>query len=223
MSRDFIYLHGFASSPASTKARFFRERLEAEGCRVEIPDLSEGDFENLTITGQLRVIERLAGGRRLTLIGSSLGGYLAALYAARHPETERLLLLAPAFGFARRWAATLGRELEQWKQNGYRMVFHYGERRFLPIRYRLIEDGLEYEDEPAVSQPTLIFHGLRDSVVPAETSRRFARGRPNVRLELLDSDHELTDVLDQIWTSAQAFLLGLETARPAGSPAGSFL
>ncbi len=207
MSRDFLYLHGFASSPASTKARFFRERLEAEGCRVEVPDLSEGDFENLTISGQLRVIERVAAGRRLALIGSSLGGYLAALYAARHPEIERLLLLAPAFGFARRWAATLGAEFDEWKQKGYRMVYHYGERRFLPIRYRLIEDGFSYEDQPAVAQPVLIFHGLRDSIVPPAISQEFAAAHPNARLELLDSDHELVDVLDQIWQRARDFLL----------------
>lgn len=207
MSRDFLYLHGFASGPASAKARFFRERLEAEGCRIEVPDLSEGDFENLTITGQLRVIERLSAGRRCALIGSSLGGYLAALHAARHPEVERLLLLAPAFGFARRWSETLGPELGRWKQNGYRMVYHYAERRFLPIRYRLIEDGLGYEDEPAVSQPVLIFHGLRDTVVPPAVSVSFAVHKPNVRLELVDSDHELLDVLDRIWNRARDFLL----------------
>lgn len=207
MNREFLYLHGFASSPASTKAQYFRQRLEAEGCRLQVPDLSEGDFENLTITGQLRLIERLAAGRRLTLIGSSLGGYLAALYAARHPEVGRLVLLAPAFGFARRWLATLGPEADEWKQKGYRMVYHYGARRHLPLRYRFLEDGLQYEDEPWVSRPTLIFHGLRDAVVPATVSQEFARRRPDVRLELLDSDHELVDALGAIWERAREFLL----------------
>jgi pimeloyl-ACP methyl ester carboxylesterase len=208
MTKEFLYLHGFASSPASQKARFFRERLEAEGCRVEVPDLTEGDFENLTITRQLRVIEKAAAGRRVALIGSSLGGYLAALYAARHPETDRLLLLAPAFGFARRWAGALGAELEEWKQKGSKMFFHYGERRYRPVSYRLIEDGLQYEDFPAASQPTLIFHGLRDSVVRPEWSLEFARNRPNVQVELVDSDHELLDSLELIWQRARNFLLG---------------
>ncbi len=211
MKPDFLYLHGFASSPASQKARFFRQKLEAEGCRLEVPDLAQGDFENLTITAQLHVIERLAAGRPLVLIGSSLGGYLAALYAARHPEIERLLLLAPAFGFARRWTAALGPEADQWKQKGYRMVYHYGEGRFLPVRYALIEDGLRYEDQPSVSQPVLIFHGLRDSIVPPSVSAEFARLQPNVRLELVDSDHDLLDVLDRIWARARDFLLASST------------
>ncbi len=207
MRQRFLYLHGFASGPGSSKARFFRQRLEEVGYEVEVPDLSEGDFENLTITAQLRVIEQIADRRRLVLIGSSLGGYLAALYAARHPEVERLLLLAPAFGFARRWAETLGPSLETWKRTGWLTVYHYGERTERRVHYRLIEDGLQYEEYPAVTQPTLIFHGRRDAVVRPSWSEEFVRQRPNARLEILDSDHELLDVLDPTWERARDFLL----------------
>lgn len=34
-----VYLHGFASSPASTKAAFFAERLRSHGIEVRCPDL----------------------------------------------------------------------------------------------------------------------------------------------------------------------------------------
>src|ERR1019366_915967 len=103
-----LYLPGFASSPASSKARFFAERLRGSGALIDIPDLADGDFEHLTISGQLRVIERAAAGEPVALMGSSLGGYLAAIYAARHPEVSHVVLLAPAFGFARRWAERIG-------------------------------------------------------------------------------------------------------------------
>src|SRR4051812_36390216 len=83
---NLIYLHGFASGPQSSKAQYFRRRFEEIGVRMRIPDLTEGNFERLTIGGQLRVIERIAGGDDVRLMGSSMGGYLAALYAARHPE-----------------------------------------------------------------------------------------------------------------------------------------
>src|SRR4051794_14055045 len=105
---NLIYLHGFASGPQSSKAQFFRRRFEEIGVKMRIPDLTEGDFERLTIGGQLRVIESLAQGEPVSLMGSSMGGYLAALYAARHPEVGRIVLLAPAFGFARRWPLRLG-------------------------------------------------------------------------------------------------------------------
>jgi uncharacterized protein len=202
-----LYLHGFASSPASTKARFFRERLTRAGFAVEVPDLAEGDFAGLTLTAQLDVIAHAAGGDPVTLIGSSMGGYLAALYAARRPETARVVLMAPAFGFARRWRERLGATaVDEWKHTGALEVFHYGEGRTCKLGYGLLKDGECYEDYPEVTQPCLIFHGVNDDVVPAQYSRDFAAGRSNVRLELMDSGHDLLNVLDVMANEVGAFL-----------------
>jgi uncharacterized protein len=208
-----FYLHGFASSPASKKAGFFAEQLRALGLPVEIPNLSEDAFERLTITGQLDVVERAIGsasqhGRRIVLIGSSLGGYLAALYASRHPEVDRLVLLAPAFQFYQLWTAELGPErLGLWRENRSIPIFHYGEGRELPLGYQLMEDAAGYEPFPAFSQPALVFHGTQDPVVPVSYSAAFAEAHPNVKLVQLESGHELTDVLDEIWRQMKDFLL----------------
>ena len=192
-----LYLHGFASGPSSNKARCFRERLEAAGIPVEIPDLAAGDFEHLTLTGQLGVIQRCAADGPVSLAGSSMGGYLAALYAARHPEVVRVVLLAPAFDFARRWAEFLGPEqVGEWQRTGTMDIFHYGENRNRKLSYRLLEDAAQYEPYPDFRQPALIFHGAHDDVVPADYSRQFASTHANARLEVLDSGHELLDVLD---------------------------
>ena len=51
-----VYLHGFASSPNSSKAQFFRRKFAERGIQMEIPILDEGKFEELTISGQLAVI-----------------------------------------------------------------------------------------------------------------------------------------------------------------------
>src|SRR4051812_34095931 len=113
----YVYFHGFASSPRSRKAQTFRSALEGIGIQMEIPELDAGDFEHLTITSQLRIAEALLRGEEVCLIGSSMGGYLAALYASRHPEVSRLILLAPAFSFSSRWEHVLGPEkLAQWRQ-----------------------------------------------------------------------------------------------------------
>src|SRR5579862_806592 len=126
----FIYLHGFASSPSSRKARFFEERFRELGIRLEIPALDAGNFRELTLSAQLRMVERVADGEPVSLIGSSMGGYLAALYAARHAEVEKLVLLAPAFSFASRWPATLGEQaMDHWKRTNTLKVFHYSEGR----------------------------------------------------------------------------------------------
>jgi pimeloyl-ACP methyl ester carboxylesterase len=202
-----LYLHGFASSPSSSKARHFRKRLEDAGARVDIPDLAAGDFEHLTITGQLAVVERAAAGDPISLIGSSMGGYLAALYAARYPEVVRAVLLAPAFGFARRWAESLGpARVEEWRRTGAMYVHDYGEDRDRKLGCQLIDDGASYEDYPDFRQPALIFHGAHDDVVPARYSEHFAATHPNARLELVDSGHQLLDVLDDITPRIVEFL-----------------
>lgn len=201
-----LYLHGFASSPASSKARFFHERLTRAGLAVEVPDLAR-DFEHLTITGQLQAIVRAAAGEPVTLIGSSMGGYLAALYAALHPEVSRVVLLAPAFGFARRWSERLGATaVEEWKRTGALEVFHYGEGRTRSVGYELLEDGGRYDDYPDVTQPCLIFHGIHDDVVPARYSQEFASTRSNVRLRPMDSGHDLLNVLEAMAEAISAFL-----------------
>ncbi len=203
-----LYLHGFASSPSSSKARFFRERLERAGARVEVPDLSAGDFEHLTISGQLAVMDRTAAEQTVALMGSSMGGFLAALYAARHYEVTRLVLLAPAFGFARRWPSRLGpNSVEEWRAKGSMEFFHYGENRMRSLSYGLLEDAEQYEDFPEFRQPALIFHGADDDVVPVQYSEQFAASHPNVRLEVLDSGHELLNVLEHMAERVVPFLL----------------
>ncbi len=114
-----VYLHGFASTPLSTKAQFFRRQFD--GADFEIPQLDQGDFDHLTVTGQLKVVDDAVHGDPVVLMGSSLGGYLAALYASRHPNVERLVLLAPAFEFPARWRQRFsGGELAEWERTGLR-------------------------------------------------------------------------------------------------------
>jgi uncharacterized protein len=202
-----LYLHGFASGPSSSKAAFFRDRLERAGASVTVPQLDGGDFEHLTITRQLEVVRAASPSGAVSLLGSSMGGYLAALYAARHPEVDRVVLLAPAFGFARRWPDRLGAaEMERWRTTGALEVYHHGFRRNCRLSYDLMADATQYEDEPAFHQPSLIFHGAHDDVVPPRHSETFAQGRENVRLEIVDSGHDLLNVLDEMLPRVRAFL-----------------
>ncbi len=200
-----LYLHGFASGPGSTKAAYFREVLARRGITLEVPNLSENGLEHITVSHELAVVERTARGEPVTLIGSSLGGYLAALYAARHPEVERLLLLAPAFGFGERMLEIAGPERAlEWKRAG--SICMADDNQETRISYDLIEDAVRYEPYPATTQPVLIFHGTRDKDVYWSVSREFARRTAGVTLELADSGHDLHDVLDRIWGAARVFL-----------------
>ena len=203
-----VYLHGFASSPASKKARFFLERFAQLGIEMVTPNLDAGDFEHLTITRQLQVIEIACNHQPVSLIGSSMGGYLAALYAARHDEVQKLVLMAPAFSFATRWPQTLGADaLEQWRSTGFLNVYHYGQNRERRLSIDLLKDAAMYEDYPNFRQPALIFHGEKDTVVPPGYSITFSQQHASTTLRLLDSGHELVDVLDIMWSEVKNFLI----------------
>jgi hypothetical protein len=215
----FVYLHGFASGPGSQKARFLRERFAARKVRLEVPDLNEGEdgFRGLTITRMLAGARAAAARARAAtgldadapavVLGSSLGGYAAALLAARDPAVAALVLLAPAFDFIGRFASHYPFEdLEAAAIRGYFEVYHYGLARSAKVGYELIDDGLRYEPFPDVAAPTLVIHGRRDESVPPELTERFAEGKPAAKVVLLDDDHQLIASLPRIWQEVEAFL-----------------
>src|SRR6188768_1478746 len=98
-----VYLHGFASSPSSSKATRFGRELAALRVPFWCPDLNEPDFSTLTVTRMLgqtaAVID--AATAPVALIGSSLGAFVAlhAAAAAGPATVDRLILMAPALDF----------------------------------------------------------------------------------------------------------------------------
>lgn len=208
-----VYLHGFASGPGSEKARFFRDRLAALGVEVATPDLDGGveGFRDLTITrslGRVReAVDRLDRGQGVVAIGSSLGGYTAALAAARDERVRALVLLAPGFDMPGRWHDWLGpEEIARWRSSGERVVEHHGLGRPAVVGFGLYLDAHAHAPYPTVFCPSLVLHGVRDETVPVEASRRWVERTPGARLIELDSDHGLLDVKERLWAETVAFL-----------------
>ncbi|MBE8998546.1 alpha/beta hydrolase [Nostoc sp. LEGE 12447] len=206
---QYIYLHGFASSPNSAKARDIGDRFAKIQTKLKIPDLNAGDFSQLTITRQIAQVaaEFSNDSTPITLIGSSLGGLTAAHLGQQYLQVERLVLLAPAFGFLSHWLPKLGdEEVQRWQQEKYIMVYHYGEERSIPLSYDFVIDAAQYQEKFLQrSIPTLILHGKKDEVIPIEASRDFSRCRSGVELVELDSDHALGDVMENIWQAIRLF------------------
>lgn len=205
---QFIYLHGFASSPRSQKARDLKARFAQAGISLITPDLNQGDFSHLTLSRQIaQVGSLLSANLPVVLVGSSLGGLTAAWSGEKYPQIERLVLLAPAFGFLDHWLPRLGpAQVERWRDEGVLPVYHYGVEQMLPLHYRFVEDALQYQ-EAALQRPvpTLILHGTQDEVIPVQASLEFARSRPWVELMQLPSDHSLTSASSEIWQAIQKF------------------
>jgi pimeloyl-ACP methyl ester carboxylesterase len=156
----------------------------------------------------LAIVDALLPREPAVLLGPSLAGYLSTLAAVRAPERVRaLVLFAPAFGFAQRWAERVGpAAMDRWRERRTAPVFHHGVGREVPLAIDLLEDAGRYPAEPQPAAPTLVFAGRHDDAVPLDTVERFARARPGRELVVLDSRHELTDVLEPMWERTAAFL-----------------
>jgi pimeloyl-ACP methyl ester carboxylesterase len=205
-----LYLHGFASGPGSTKARAMEERFGRLGVRLVVPDLTPGPdgFERSTPSSMLAIAEAAlaAAPPPHTVIGSSLGGWLAALAASRSPGVARLVLMAPAFRLAERWLARLtAAELARWKPEGLE-VDHFASGRRRRIGWAFMEDALRWPAWPEVRVPALCFAGTKDDVVPVSDVERWVRQTPSARLVVLEDGHELVASIDRIFDESRSFL-----------------
>jgi len=200
MAIEFVYLHGFASSPQSQKATAFKKRFSELGLPLTVPDLEGGDFKHLTISRQIRIINETLDtfpDATWALIGSSMGGYLAAVTGQLRPEVKALYLMCPGFNFIRRWRLALADEIQ--KGEGLIRVFNYRYNKNMELDLEIFEDAEQWEaidfDRPV---STRIIHGLHDETVDIEESRNFARQHSWVNLKELDSDHGLISHLNWV-------------------------
>jgi pimeloyl-ACP methyl ester carboxylesterase len=206
-----IYLHGFASGVTSTKAAFIGKALRQQGLDFRAPDFNLPDFSTLTVTRMLQQTRTIIDEAQdpVTLIGSSLGGFVAVNAAAAWPDrVARLVLLAPALDFGSPAMTRMGETaLDDWKSRGTMNVFHFGYGRFMPVHYALYDDARRYDALRAhVPMPVLVFQGRHDDVVDPATVEQWASSRPNIELHLLEDGHQLTASLAEVTRHIGEFL-----------------
>lgn len=217
MSRALVYLHGFASSPRSSKAQFFASRAAAAGLQVDVPDLNAPDFHALTVTRMLDAVDASLesfGDGPVALVGSSLGAFAAVLAADRRarqsrlPAIDRLILLAPALDLVPSLESELGVEaLADWERRDARDVFHYADNRGRTLGWAFMADARRYDAFGVqLDMPVLIYQGARDDVVSPASVERWADGRHGVTLRLVDDGHQLLQHMEPLWDDVARFI-----------------
>lgn len=212
---EFVYLHGFASSPLSKKATAFKKKFNELGISLEIPDLEAGGFENMTLTRQMNILleclDRFQN-RDACLIGSSMGGYLAILAAQKRMDVRAVYLMAPGFDFLDRWMRKLNLDWDDessWEINI--PVFHYRHREMRQIHTHLFKDAREWSGlELNRELPIRIVHGIQDEAVSIDESRKFVNSHPGCFLQELDADHGLLSHIDWIINDCLSFFASLK-------------
>jgi alpha-beta hydrolase superfamily lysophospholipase len=141
-----------------------------------------------------------------------MGGFAAAWFAARNPETvDGCVLIAPAIRFLhRRWEELTETERGEWARSGVRRVRN--EWVDVEIGYPLVAERTAFDPADLARRwqtPLLIYHGMADDTVPASDSIEFVEAAvyPNIELRLLkNGDHRLTAHKDEIAEAACQFL-----------------
>lgn len=199
-----ILCHGMDSDKNSEKLVFLARALAAAGVLALRFDFtyvgeSSGCFEEITCSGEtddLRAAYTLVQTHRpgkIALLGSSMGGTVAVLFAATQPAIAALVTVAAPLHpehFPRRMLTEA--QLRDWRARGF--TTYNGKR----LNVSLLED-LERLDPPqaarAVACPTLVLHGAADAVVPVEEAYELhgcLAGQKRLSI-LPGGDHRLSD------------------------------
>lgn len=209
---QFAYFHGYASSPLSRKGVHMAKFLEPHNIEVHLPDLnqptlSEQSFERIFEHLDAVDLAHCEDGEKWRIIGSSMGGFIAAAWAQRRPErVDRLLLLCPGFDMKNRWSTLLGEKvLNDWKESGWlTRPGPTGEP--TKIHYEIVDELEKLDAYPKVTCPCRIIHGRSDETVPFASSEQYCRENPEVSLVPVDDDHSLMKSLSTIEQETLEFL-----------------
>ncbi|MBN1206599.1 MAG: alpha/beta fold hydrolase [Myxococcaceae bacterium] len=217
-----LYLHGFASGPESSKGVALAAHYARQGIHLERLNLRQPSLEHLRLSAMMRTVREAMGGEqeRAVLFGSSLGGLTACRVAEEDARVCALVLLAPAFRVAEQLRRRLGVEgLRRWEEQGWLETEDYAEKRLARVDFGFFRDAETIDARsagwPDVRVPTLLIHGRQDETTDISASRRWARGKRHVRLVEVDDGHELVASIERIAAEADDFL------RPSLAPVGA--
>jgi pimeloyl-ACP methyl ester carboxylesterase len=204
-----LLVHGFGSRRDGEKALALETACARRGWTFAAFDFrghgdSSGtmlDLRGSALQADLQAVRAYFADRgihRLCLVGSSMGGWASAWFTVRHPEAvPACVLIAPAFHFLdSRWNKLTEAEQEEWRQSGRHRVRN--EWIDTEIGYGLRKEADQFRLEQLATEwtrPALIFHGMRDDVVPYMHSLEFMERTtfPEIELRLFkDGDHRLT-------------------------------
>jgi pimeloyl-ACP methyl ester carboxylesterase len=184
-----IVLHGFTGSKEEEHITSLARDLQRKGfctIRFDMSGLgeSEGSIENdYRLSHYLddidAVYKDLCGQyfidpENISIVGHSMGGKAALLYAARNPNIRAVCAIsAPAqLGDA----GAFKKDMNEWKKTGWleRSSSQFG---FLSFPYAFIKDAMRHDVRkvaPRIKQPKLIVWGTKDAtVLPTETEELY--------------------------------------------------
>jgi len=159
------YIHGYMSEPNSTKDTLFKQTLNAKAIRYR-----DCEPEELKISDCiLRIKQAIENDENVILIGSSLGGLLAAKTALESSNVKKIILLNPAI-------IPLSVDISRIQGMPQEILAD-------------MQDSKLFEKK--ISAKINILAGTMDDLVPNKWVKEFADAQ-NVEIRYLDDDHSFS-------------------------------
>jgi pimeloyl-ACP methyl ester carboxylesterase len=224
--RQILFITGFLSKRWGNKSKALAQWCEEKGwgfCCYDVRGFgdSEGRFIDYTLSDWIAdarlVLDSLKNGlhlthppqarqdaplSRVTIVGNSLGGWIAWLMAQEFPIVEKLVLIAPAFNMMGVRAKSIDPErCHEWHSAGWMPWDDEPSHRDYPLAWKWVEESealwkMSFDRLRPVS--TAILHGQQDSVILPQGSSQFvdqlrslAPSFP-IELHLIPGDHRLS-------------------------------
>jgi len=196
-----LCVHGMLSSKESDKQRLLAEALHTRGLATLRFDMSgrgesAGSSRRIVYSQEVADLAAAAdfaktrGHSRLALFGSSMGGAVSVLFAARSSAVFAVVTLA-AVSRPGHWAKKEGADVLRAAEDRGFFVYDGAE-----IDFEYFDDAASVDVLAAASKmtaPLLVLHGEKDAVVPVEDGHLLARAALGSRKELYpEGDHRFS-------------------------------
>ena len=203
-----VFLHGFKSDLEGDKPKTLykfcrKNKIGFLALEYSGHGKSYGKFEDGTITSWTedvkKVIKKKLRNKKLILVGSSMGGWLALnLFKYMHKKIFGLVGIAPAPEFLERlmWKK-FSKKVKQQLINKKFYIFNQGGFEY-NISYNLIKDGRKnkvFDKNLYYKIYLTILHGNKDDVVPISISKKIIKAFKNAKKKLIvikNGDHSLS-------------------------------
>lgn len=170
--------------------------LEAFGHNNYSKQLYDLDCVVNWITGTGNSYEPYLDKEKLYLIGHSMGGGIAILYASRDIRVKKLVTWASINECKTPWGSWDANKMEVWKKDGVAFYPNSRTGQQMPMYYQLFEDFKHHKEELDIMRamkgleiPVLICHGTSDTSVSVDKALTLQQMNPAAELFTLDTDH----------------------------------
>ena len=209
--RQILFITGFLSKRWGNKSKTLAQWCEEKGwgfCCYDVRGFgdSEGTFTDYTLSDWIAdaraVLGLIKNGPPITIVGNSLGGWIAWLMAQEYPAVEKLVLIAPAFNMMGVRAKQVSAARRQaWLTSGWMPWDDEPAHKDWPLSWKWVEESDAYwktSFDRLRPVKTTILHGLQDTVILPNVSSEFVEQLlardPSfpVELHLVPGDHRLS-------------------------------